>query len=821
MTAPLQMPPSSIITPGMPSVPMPPGVARLAAPVSASALAAQEQGQTEAAIALLEQEIQQRQEQDAAARQKALKAIYGENFPLALARTPTEEDWVRWSDDRWETHRPGIQNNIWNAERNRQFRAGYQWITRLHGAGAYREQPIPKDAVRIVDNRIRPALAWIMQVVAEQRPGWSFKPTNNDADRERKAAAQQRAVEYQYDAQAMRRIVAEGLYWAQTDGVSFAMTYWDPDQGPWEELEQEKGPVPLGEPDTKVYRIEQVRVSSEATATQRPMYWLVRDILPLQQAVALYGPEVSENPDQQLLAQQMSQFTMTNQYAYSPLFQNQSTVARTTIFCEKSQWLPQGLTVIVCGKKVVYGPVPLLMGRVPMIRMTDGSEDPAFYPVPKMNLAIAPQMRVNMLWSKWYESIRKNSGGRFATKNNAVSAETLIGGETSMLEVRTSGDIRESILPITGFSVGGDIKEALDREINAIENLFGYTKEARGQFSSDQSGRAILAQREQLERVFAPQVGAVAEFMTEWAKQMVGWMRFGYQMPRMIAIQGHNRSDLAYALSAVDLDGIVDVAVDPETLVPQPKALRQWALDNAYDRQLITKQQWLERSQFGDVRDMQAPSEIDYQKAMRVAQQILLGQSPEPIVWQDDEAIHQTVLERDIIKCPVGDGAPGQVSVQAQQVAAERWQQLAAQQAKKSTPPTPPPPAPDSPEGQYQVFLQKITQQAVAKAEQIIAQAIEAADALTAPAGTPPSTGFSPLSSGGGVIAGPRPVTGPATPHAVTGKAPPKGRPMDPRIAPVSTSNPSVASAPVAMMGGPGVSDTERAANVFEATAPQ
>lgn len=796
-----------LITPGMPA--MEGGAfGALTAPPSPQSVAIASEGTTPAAIALLEQEIEQRKAKDAVERKKALKAIYGDNFPLTLDREPKDSDWCAWADARWEAHRAGVQNNIWQAERNRQFRAGFMWQTRLNGTGAYREPPIPKDSVRIVDNKIRPALAWAMQVVAEQRPGWSFKPTNNDADRVRKADAQQRAVEYQYDAQQMRRTIQNLLYWAQTDGVSFGMTYWDPDKGPWEELESGKGPVPLGEPCTKVYRLEQVRVSSEATSTVPPMYWLCRDILPIQQAVALYGNAVAENPDQQVLAQSMTQTGTVNQYAYAPLLQDQTTVARFTIFCEKSQWLPEGLTVILCGKKLVYGPVKLLMGRVPMLRLTDGSEDPAFFPTPKMNLAIGPSMRINMLWSKWYESIRKNSGGRFATKNAGTSTETLIGGETSMLEVRTNGDIRESIMPISAFSVGNDIKEALDRETRTIEDLFGYTKEARGQFASDQSGRAILAQREQLERVFAPQVGATSEMMTEWAKQMVGWMKFGYQVPRLISIEGKNRSDLAYAISAADLDGIVDVSVDPETLVPQPKALRQWMLDNAVDRKLITPEQWRERSQFGDVRDMQAPSEIDYQKAMRVAQQILMGVEPEPIVWQDDEAINQNVLERDILKAPPSKS----VTSQAVKAASDRWQALAQQHKKKTAPP---PPDPKSPEGQYQEFIQKITTQATGKAQQLIAKAIEEADMANAQMA---AQGLIPMTP----PAGPMPMTPPGA-EASDGASVStnKGGAMDPRSAPTFGSSPSVASAPVAIQGGPGVSDQERAAAAFEARAPQ
>lgn len=645
-----------------------------------------------------------------AKKQKALRAMFGDDFPLAdVLGTPHEagagtprdpnaapptapsgtdsasggyEDeyaWCRWVENRWEKHRSGVAQNILWAERNRLFRDGQQNLSPYGSNGVWRPQPQPKDSVRIIDNRIRPALAWAMEVAAEQRPGWRFQPTNTDPDRRKKAEAQQRAVEYQYRQQKMRDIMSEARYWAQTDGVSFLMTYWDPDRGPWEELESQQGPVPLGDCATRVCRIEQVRVSSEATANLAPMYWIVRDIMPRQQAVALYGPDIVDAPDQQLLAQQVTQLSSINQFAYTPLYQDQDTVARYTVFCEKSPWLPSGLTVVVVGKRVVFGPTRLLMGRAPMVRVTDGSEDPAFYPKPKMNGLIAPQMRINQLWSKWYESIRKNAGGRYATKTGAVSAETLIGGEVSMLEVRTTGDIRESIVPVQGFTVGADIKEALDREIDSIEQQTGYTKEARGQFAADLSGKAILAIREQLERTFAPLVSANAGAMTEWATQCVGWMRYGYQLPRTVAVLGRDRSDLAVQLSAVSLDGVVDIYVDPETLIPQPKALTQWLLDNAVDRQLITPEQWRERTPLGDIRDLDSPDKTQYAKAQRVVEQIRLGQAQEPIVWQDNEGIHQTVLETELI-------LTGSVTPEQMQAAQARWDALADQAALKQGP---------------------------------------------------------------------------------------------------------------------------------------
>lgn len=770
------------------------------------------QGLTPEAAKDLQQQIAKLQLADQQKRQKALRAIFGDDFPLASDTVPTDADWYRWSSNRWDHYRAGVSQNLLWAERNRLFRKGQQNLSPYGSNGVWRPSPMPKDSVRIIRNMIRPALAWAIEVLSEQRPGWRFTPTNTDADRQDKAEAQQRFVEYQDNVQDMATKDAETQYWSQTDGVAFQETFWNPEKGPWQELEAGKGPVPLGDNDTRVLRIEQVRVSPEATAAISPMLWIVRDIMPRMQAIALYGPDVLDQADQQLMQQQITQLSSVNQFAYNPLYQEQQTIGRYTVHAEKSQWLPQGLTVVVVGQKVVFGPTKLLMGRVPIVRYTDGSEDPQFYPEPKMNTLIGPQMRINQLLSKWYESIRKNSGGRYATKNGAVSAETLIGGEVSMLEVRTSGDIRESILPIQGFLVGADIKDALLAEKKEIEDQTGYNDQARGQFASDQSGKAILAIREQLERTFAPFVGAYSRGKVEWAKQQIGWGRFGYQLPRMISVMGKNRTDLGIQIQSIDLDGVVDVAVDKETLVPQPKALRQYQLDNAFDRGLITKEQWLERSPIGDVQDLQSPDKVQHAKAKRVVEQIRLGQPQEQVVWQDNEQLQQQVLVDDLILA-------GGTDPQIVQVAQARWQQLATQGQKKQAPPVP---QPGTPAANYQRFITDIQQQVVLKSEQVIAQVIEAADLANAAAmsAVTPVTGVQPPTQPGqpptpATLGGPvaptasnlhSPVAQPGV-HPIDRGAQPRpkvGKPMDARTAPLGSMSSVAHPPPPSVFSGAG-----------------
>jgi hypothetical protein len=626
-------------------------------------------------------------------RKEAMRATYGSDFPLALDTEPREDDWVSWIKGRWDAHRAGVQDSIYDAERNRLFRRGIQWISSTANKGAWREPPMPKDAVRAVDNQIGPALDWALQVLSEQRPGFRFSPVNPDPDRQRKAQAMQIAIEYQYHRQKMRGKLMEAAYHAQTDGSSFLLTYWDAEAGPWEELVPGRGQRPIGDVATKVYTIDQVRVSAEATATQKPLYWVLRDVLPLSQAVHLYGPEVSEQDDEYFVGDQV--FNADGyRFASSPLYQDQRTVDRYTIFCDKCEYLPEGLTCIAVGNKMVFGPAELVSGRVPVVRITDGSADPGFFPRPRMNEWIAPQMRVNMILSKWIESVRLNSGGRFVSKTGAIVSETFVGGQTSVIEVRGSAPIQETLQPIQGFSLGNDAKELLKLETKKLEDRSGWNDNARGQYSSDQSGRAILAIREQLERTFAPFVYAASEAMSAWAECTVAWMRWGYQMPRMIGVIGGNRPDLAREFSAVDFDEVVDVFCDPETLMPMPRALRLYLLDQDLERGIIDQKEYRRRRPMAYLAESSHPDDIQEAKAKRVAEQIRMGAQEELIEWQDNEAIHQDVLERDLILA-------GDIPPEVRERAKMRWGALANQAAAKQGPPPAPQgaPAPGAPQG--------------------------------------------------------------------------------------------------------------------------
>lgn len=631
---------------------------------------------------------------------RAMEILYGTDFPL-LDPEADDDDWAGWADDLWNRHTSGVESRLHLVERNRLFRKGIQWVS-AQGLGQWREPYKPRDAARVVHNVVRPALDQRVQLVSDQRPGFKTRPATHDPADIKKAEAQQYGLEYQWDQQAMPRVVQELSYWTGTDGVCFCELQWDPERGPWHEaydVEPTSGqPVPIG-PDGQpadqphrfplgdirpvVRRIEHVRVSAEARATRKPWYWVIKETIPAAQAIKEYGPEVMGSDETKttrtgersgLLGSMPS--TRLGYMIPEPdeLYLDQDTVDRIIVYCEPSEYLKQGLHLIVVGQKRVYQS-GLLWGVVPMVRMTDGTTDPAFFPEPILDGWIDVQMRINAVLSKWVENVRLNAGPRIMSKANSLAGETFVGGTMTNLEIKGLGNISDSVKVIEGFSLAGDALRLFDLHMKTFEDLSGWNQVSRGQFSNEQSGKAILAIRETLERVFAPPVAAAAQFASDWGEVSLAGMHWGYDVPRTVGVVGSGRPDLGRALVSDDFDGEIDVFVDPETMMPMPRALKQVLLKEAVDMGAMSPQEWRRRSQFDYVRQMGSPDEDHEARANRVVDAMKNG-SDLPMLWQDNEAIHQDVLERQLI-------LPDDTDPMVRQMAIQRWDMLGQQMMMK------------------------------------------------------------------------------------------------------------------------------------------
>jgi hypothetical protein len=616
------------------------------------------------------------------------RALYGSDYPGADKETEGDlQAWANWARGLWDSRREAVQQHLHLVERNRLFRAGMQWISSI-GLGPWREPSRPRDAARVVYNMVDKALDQRLQIIMDQKPGFSVTPTTQDPEDRRKAQAQQMALEYQHEQQGMIRVGREAVFWAQTDGVAFWHLDWDADRGPWDERmgDQLGERKPLGDIACRTLRVEQVRVSPNATASIPPYWVIIREVISRSEAAYRYGVSGVDAADTTLSTGQAPTYNGSEGVGAWVLTQttigegqrlrDEDVTERFTVYAAPHpDALPEGLMLVVVGDVVVFGPEKLFWNTIPVVAIRDGSSDPSYYPRPVMEQWIDHQMRVNALLSKWVENIRVNAGGRFLTRPNAIVTETFMGGVTSMIEVKGAGNMAESIQPVQGFSVGQDVKEALALEKQAFEDASGWNAVSRGQVTGE-SGRAIIASREQLERVFSPAVNALAMAYTDWAKATLAGMAWGYDVPRALGAVGKGRPDLARAVSASDFDGVSDVKVEGASMMPMPMAFRLYLLDNWLQTGVIDLKEYRRRQMFAVARDMGTPDEDQEARAMRVAEAIRMGYAPPEMRWQDNEAIHQDVLERQIL---LQDDLDPEVIAAAQ----ARWTELANQAAQK------------------------------------------------------------------------------------------------------------------------------------------
>lgn len=629
------------------------------------------------------------------AEDRAMRAMYGEEFPLAK-ESPTDSDWVAWARALADSRDAAKALRLHFAARNRMFvDEDAQWIS-SPARGVWRTPRAAADQARIVWNVVKPALNLRLNLVTEQRPGFRTRPTQFDPRAQRRAEVQQDALEYQYDEQEMGGMngrLREAVFWAQRDGVSFLHVFWDPDAGPWREFGVPSGEVgpdgaevmdtrsmPLGDIRTRVYRMDQVSVSANATASERPHWWVLRDEIPVGQAVAEYGENAAvREPGTATTATGGGTWMRTADE--TERFADTETTDRLIVYCERSGFLPDGLMLVVVGDTLVVPPSPLPTSKVPVTRVTDGTSDPAFFPQPIMEDWIGEQMQINNALSKWTDAIRRGAGGQLMARANAVSMDTLVAGLTRVIEVTSPGPISEAVQWVNAPSIGSDVKEFITLRLKAFEDKSGWNDASRGSFNADMSGRSILAQREAVERIFTPPIMAVAAAMVQWAKAVLDYMRWGYDIPRTVALAGRGRADLAREITAEDLDGVSDVQIDPETLVPMPRAMRLFLLDQLHSKGAISLDEYRRRQPFAFIQNVDTPDRDHQSRARRVAdafRRIGMGEQVPvpPLLWQDNEAIHQDVLEREIL---LDDDAPPL----ARQLADERWRQLGQQQQLK------------------------------------------------------------------------------------------------------------------------------------------
>ncbi len=626
--------------------------------------------------------------------------------------------WRKWINSRIGEQESVMRDKRLHWARHHHFRVGRQWISTRDGR-TWREMDADKNTIRAVADLIGPALDFRLAIISEQRPGFRAHPQGTGIDAKETAEAQQSIAEFYYNKLNGQKLSRDSQSQAQTDGVSFLRVFVDKQAGPkrqdvkvvaqdderffslqaqgYKENADGNLEIPInengdeadpgveprrfstGDIRTDILRAHEVWFDPEARTINGPFHaakWaIIRRVRDLEAARLETGNPDLESEGAGFISDPIldsvdvtgsPQLTSGFQRGLPPFpsvrrrSRNTKTVFEFYVYIAPNAkaGIPKGIFRRVVSNVLIKRHQELPGGKIPLARMTDGSSDPELFPRPVMSSWIPDQLTINSLVSKLIEHVRIYGTGRTIAQKGTVIEETYTNIVGSLLKY-----VGQKPEFLQGVRVSGDVWQSIQFFVKKLEDKTGWNDLARGQVTGsgsfqDVSGRALLGARELFERQFGPMIRATAEGMSDWAVLVVDYARWLFETPRLIPITG--RGDLAKRIEAKNLGEESLVFMDPETLSPLPRALRNQMLFDLLEKQLITVDEYRKRAPFAEIRSIHMGDVANVERAQLVNTIIeeqwerLAGLAPEErfdpaaggvaIMWQDEPSVHKNAL---------------------------------------------------------------------------------------------------------------------------------------------------------------------------------
>lgn len=600
-------------------------------------------------------------------QKERLQRKFGVDFPDL--NSTSGPDWRRWIEGQRRRQEPIMRDKRLHWARHRHFRAGQQWISTRDGR-LWREPQSDVNDLRPVLNVVGPALDFRLGILSEQRPGFRHEPIGGGVAGREAADAQQAVAEYYFYILRAWETFLDAWFHAQTDGVSFVHVYVDNSKGPSQEdldlvppsdprfpglkaqgyeigqdgllllpFAEEGLIAPPGSPAGQLHKgdiahkvllAHEVLFSPEARSINGPTepharWALVRRMRDVQEARLETGDTTIESEmaitSQSDVLDMPIDRSMGWQRGLPPFPTRRMRVTdgvpEYLLWIAPDQFeggLEKGIWLRLVGNVIVEQGDELPGGIIPLARFSDGSSDTDIFPRPVMADWIGDQTAINALLGALLKHARYFAGGRILTSSGTLLEETYSNVVGSVVEYK---GMKPDVFPAT--QANPDAWKLLDWMIKKLEDKTGWSDLARGQMSQsgsaqDVSGRAVLAAQQLFERTFGPNVRAAATGATEWSSLIVRYAQWLFDEPRLIPAVG-GRGDLAKKISSEKLGDRPMVYVDPETIMPMPRALRAQLLEDQLDKGRISLPTYQKRSPYADIRDIQMGDTDQWQRA--------------------------------------------------------------------------------------------------------------------------------------------------------------------------------------------------------------
>lgn len=532
------------------------------------------------------------------------------------ARTVVEQQWYLnlafyFGKQNVYLARPGINNAGINTTR--------LWVP---SAPYYRSRP--------VINRVRPTIRTELAQLTGNRPNATVVPASSE-DRDMYAAMAAEQIWYnQYVDKKLKHVIRRAMWWTLVCGNGFIKTYWDPSQGPNEE-------VKVMDPETgQPMTMKGPPIGDIVYQPETPFHVLCPD----------FREEELENQPFLLHAQTKSPDWVKMRF---PDFDDKKGILKTgsgdphsvledtflnlvgTQTIEKYNsvivlecWIkpgmlpryPQGAIFTVVGDQIVqaFEGWPYQHGKYPFAKF-DHIPGGKFYSSSNIEDIIPIQKEYNRTRGQITEAKNRMAKPQLAAAKGSIDPKKIT-SEPGLVILYTPGMEPPTPIPLQGLP--NYVLEELDRMLTDWADIVGQHEVTRGQVPPGvTAATAISYLQERDESKLAHTFDSLEEGIEKTAQMALSYVQEFWDQERTVRVTGPDGSFDALAFKGSDLRNNIDIRIEGGSALPNSKAAKQALIMDLMKFGFVEPNKGLELMDMGGINKLYEQLQTDQRQVQR------------------------------------------------------------------------------------------------------------------------------------------------------------------------------------------------------------
>ena len=501
---------------------------------------------------------------------------------------------------------------------NLAFFKGDQYVALLNGK-LIRAPQVP-GRVRMVINKIRPAVRTEISRLTSQKPQASVVPASSEEEDIQSAEAGKNLWEYIYETKDVAKAFADASFWVSTCGIGYVKAIWDDDDEDSEAPDPDTGEASNGDICVTAPSPFNIMVpNSLELDIQRQPYILHVYTMAIEEAKDRWPDKIT--PDTLPTVVSTNEIMETR---YLNLVGTEETakpdsclIIEAWVKPGATNLLPDGGMFVLCDKKVVHlndEALPYEHGDFPFTKL-ENVPSGTYWTTSVLEDLIPIQKEVNRARSQLIENRNSTAKSGYFVQRGSIDVTKWTSRPGQLVEINPG--FKEPV-PIAVPTMPGFLKDEQQYYAEDFEDISGQHQVSKGQAPSGvTAATAINYLQERDDSYMAPVYKSFERGIQNVAKQILELCVQFWDTPRLVRSVGPNNAVSVQLLKGADIKKGTDIRIESGSVLPVSKSAKNAMFMDMITRGIIPSDKGLELMELPNMQSYYEEMDADKRAAHR------------------------------------------------------------------------------------------------------------------------------------------------------------------------------------------------------------